>query len=186
MMGLTEMLKTSSEGGNKRLKLIIAMGLTAMLLLLFSDMLPACGKQSTTAKAESTEQYAEQLEQRLEQLISGIEGAGRTEVMVTLKNGREYVYASEDRVSTDSSESVGGGGVQSSDRREDSENSFIIIDSSEGEEALIRTELMPTVNGVVVLCEGAEDPLVYERVKQAVTTALNISSKRVCIILISQ
>lgn len=43
------------------------------------------------------------------------------------------------------------------------------------------TELQPTVKGVVIVCEGGDQPLVQQRVTDAVTIALNISSKRVCV-----
>lgn len=35
--------------------------------------------------------------------------------------------------------------------------------------------------GVVVVCEGGDLPQVQQRIIEAVTTALNISSKRVCV-----
>ena len=43
------------------------------------------------------------------------------------------------------------------------------------------TEIQPTVRGVLVLCRGAADMAVRERVVAAVTTALGITSKRVCV-----
>lgn len=39
----------------------------------------------------------------------------------------------------------------------------------------------PKVRGVVVVCEGGDDPLVVSRVLDAVTKSLNISSDKVCI-----
>lgn len=171
-----------------RIKLIIAIGTAAVLLLALPDMCSSCSadKESEKILAEtSVEQYADELEKRLEDMISAVEGAGKTKVMITLQNGKEYIYASEDKLSVNTSESTGTNGSQSSEAKENSENSYIIIDTDEGEKALIRTELMPSVNGVVVACEGAGDAKVAERVEQVVTTALNISSKRVCITLLS-
>lgn len=48
-------------------------------------------------------------------------------------------------------------------------------------QGLLVTELQPTVKGVVIVCEGGDQPLVQQRVTDAVTIALNISSKRVCV-----
>lgn len=39
----------------------------------------------------------------------------------------------------------------------------------------------PKVRGVVVVCDGGDDPTVVARVLDAVTKALNISSDKVCI-----
>ena len=44
------------------------------------------------------------------------------------------------------------------------------------------TEIMPTVKGVVVVCDCKGDSVLAEAVRQAVVTALNISEKRVCVI----
>lgn len=182
--------KITAKGSNSppKIKLIIAIGTAAMLLLALPDMCSGCNNSSEPEKNKSpcsVEQYADELEKKLENMISAVDGAGKTKVMITLQNGMEYIYASEDKLSVNTSESTGTNGSQSSEAKENSENSYIIIDTDEGEKALIRTELMPSVNGVVVACEGAGDPIVAERIEQVVTTALNISSKRVCITLLS-
>ena len=39
----------------------------------------------------------------------------------------------------------------------------------------------PKVRGVVVVCDGGDNPLVVSRVLDAVTKSLNISSDKVCI-----
>ena len=39
----------------------------------------------------------------------------------------------------------------------------------------------PTVRGVVIVCEGGDDPVVVSRVLSAVTRSLSISSDKVCI-----
>lgn len=39
----------------------------------------------------------------------------------------------------------------------------------------------PKVRGVVVVCDGGDDPTVKSRVLDAITKALNISSNKVCI-----
>jgi stage III sporulation protein AG len=44
----------------------------------------------------------------------------------------------------------------------------------------------PTVRGVVVVCDGGDDPLVVERVLSAVTRSLSISSDKVCITKLSR
>ena len=54
-----------------------------------------------------------------------------------------------------------------------------IIDANGAEQALSVTELQPSVKGVVVVCEGGDNKEVQEKVRDAVKTALNITSKRV-------
>lgn len=47
-------------------------------------------------------------------------------------------------------------------------------------------EIQPKVRGVVVVCDGAEDPVVCGRVMSAVTKALDITSTKVCITKLTQ
>ena len=46
---------------------------------------------------------------------------------------------------------------------------------------MIQKQLEPTVKGVVVVCEGGDDIGVQQRVIDAVTVALDISSSKVCV-----
>lgn len=42
-------------------------------------------------------------------------------------------------------------------------------------------EIEPLVRGVVVACDGGDDPVTAERVLDAVTKALSVSSSKVCV-----
>ena len=42
-------------------------------------------------------------------------------------------------------------------------------------------EIEPTIRGIVVACDGGDDPVVVERVSEIVTKALGISSAKVCV-----
>ncbi|MBQ1210311.1 MAG: hypothetical protein IIX68_00725 [Clostridia bacterium] len=42
-------------------------------------------------------------------------------------------------------------------------------------------ERYPAVRGVVIVCDGGDRPEVCERVIEVVTTALNVSKRRVCV-----
>ena len=169
-----------------RVRLIAAAGIIAMLLLLLSDCAGGCEKKEVSAGAsvsnDSYDAYSRQLEERLEAIVSSIDGAGKTEIMVTLQNGVRYIYASADKTSIDTSEK----GEESRESRENTENSYIIMETDNGEEALVCTQLMPSVEGVVIVCEGAGDPQVAEQIRAAVTTALGISPNRVCIALMKE
>lgn len=77
-----------------------------------------------------------------------IEGAGKTEVLLTMENSVEYVYLDKGAEKT--------------------------------------KEIEPLIRGVLVVCEGGDSPVVVERITQAVTKALDISSAKVCITKLSE
>ena len=63
---------------------------------------------------------------------------------------------------------------------------FLTMDNS-GENVYLKNtdtktiSIEPKVRGVVVVCDGGDNPVVVSRVLDAVTKALNISSDKVCI-----
>ena len=86
----------SLQSSKNRTSLAVAVGVLAMLLLLLSELLPGDSAQKmavSTAQTTAVSQYQAQLEQQLEGLISQLQGAGRTTVMVTLTTGEETIYA---------------------------------------------------------------------------------------------
>lgn len=164
--------------GGKGRKLIVALGVAGIGLILLSEFWPQTSKEAV-AKA-SAEEFVTKTEEKLMAIIGSIEGAGTCQVMVTLENGVEYVYASQQKLNTDRVEDQSGNSNKVS-QRDDSEKSIIVVDTDEGRKGLLVTEIQPTVKGVVIVCEGGDQPLVRQRIVDTVTTALNISSQRVCV-----
>lgn len=79
-----------------RTQLAIILGVTAMLLILFSELFSTSAKPAANAgspAAVSETAYREQLETQLTELIEQLDGAGKTVVMVTLESGEETIYA---------------------------------------------------------------------------------------------
>lgn len=127
---------------------------------------------------ENLEGYKEQIESSLCEVISKIDGAGKTEIFLTLENGSEKVYALNNKAS--SSDNDG-----SAD--ESSEAQYFTVRASDGsEQGLLLKILEPQVRGVVVVCQGGGDSIIRERVLEAVTKALDISSAKVCVTKLSQ
>ena len=61
------------------------------------------------------------------------------------------------------------------------EQTYILIDGAGGEQPLVTAELEPQVKGVVVVCEGGDQPDVVGKVVDAVKVALDISSTRISV-----
>ena len=102
--------------------------------------------------------------------------------MVTLENGAETVYATEEKKNKEAMEDKANGETTRKKESDDCEKKYITIKDSEGtEHALAVTEIQPKIKGVIIVCPGGEDPTVQQRIITAVTTALNISSNKVCV-----
>ncbi len=167
--------------GDRKVKIITVLGLAGILLIFLSQFI---GNGKTASKAEPVQAedsvaYTAALQEQLSALIEQIEGAGKTTVLVTLQNDWETLYVSEEKTNRDSTWQSSGEGTVS--ERQTKEESYVLVDGTNGRSALVRTRMEPVVKGVVVVCEGGDNPLTITRILEAVTTALAISSTKVCI-----
>lgn len=154
----------SLQNNKNRTALAVTVGVMAMLLLLLSELLPGGNTQKTAASTVQTaavNQYQTQLEQQLEELISQLQGAGRTTVMVTLTTGEETIYAVD---------------TQTGDLQQQ-EKHVLLQDGS----ALAETTYLPLVCGVAVLCEGGGDVRVAARITELLHSLLDLPANRICV-----
>lgn len=170
---------------DKYKKIIVIAGFVGIALIFFSGFIKPEKKSQCTnqrVEASSIDEYVKQLEANLTNLVSCIKGAGDCKVMVTIENGAQTIYATEGKKNIEDTEDSSNGELKRKQKSDDSETKYITIKGSDGEEkALAITEVQPTVKGVVVVCSGGDDPEVQQRIINAVTTALNITNKRVCV-----
>lgn len=172
-MNLQEKLKALLKKEN-RTKLLIVAAALGILLLLIADAVPITSGGDTAQKAANA-QYAAELEERLKVIISSIDGAGKASVMITLESNGKSIYANSEKSSSDSS--IEKNGSQQSSATNEKE--VTVIDSGSGDTPILVSELLPEIKGVVIVCKGAADPLVRERIVMTVRTALNISAANV-------
>ena len=146
------------------------------VLLIFSELDTsekiAVQAETTVVKTDINE-YTSELEERLISIISAIDGAGETRVMVTLESSSEEIYLSN----FDYGENSDSGGKNSYERKDE----FVIIDGSSGQEGIVVRTAEPKVRGVAVVCAGAGSDAVCAEIVEAVTALLDISSARVSV-----
>ncbi len=174
-------------GAERKVKIAVAVGLAGMMLVLLSSFIPTgSAKKAIKGADDVSSKYITQLEDRMMSIVSSIEGVGKVKILVTLENGTEYVYAEEGKSSGERSQSFDQGQLVKSEENASTEKKYILLDiDGTGEQALLLKQVEPKIKGVVVVCEGAGNPVVNQRVTTAVTTALGISSTRVCVIKIA-
>lgn len=171
--------KNISKLLQNKAKLIFAVGILGIGLIFLSSFFDGNSKTNTTQKDDvnsmASNEYCEQLEKKVKTIVTGITGSKNSVVVVTLDTGIQYIYADNKKQQTSNSEQ--------SDKKENSDsnehNYIIITDKNGDEQPLIITEYMPSVRGVAIVCEGGYDQAVCEQIKNAVMSALNITSKKI-------
>lgn len=162
---LAAKLRASFTDEKKRVNLLVGMGLAGLLLLAVSAWLPASDTKATqpaqtSPSYDSNDNYAARLEERLTALISNVEGAGKTAVMVTLESGSESIYATD------------------TDR--DGASTHVLLGSG-GSDGLVETVQTPRVLGVAVVCEGGGNAAVQSRVTALVEALTGIGTNHITV-----
>lgn len=169
--------------GEKKVGWIVGLGIAGIIIILLSEFITLPQKAAKPeGPAYEDADYAAKLEERLYGVIGAIEGVGEPTILVTLQSGAQNVYAQEEKRNTDKTQDFDGAEPKKIQMRDNVEQKYILVDGASGtKEALVLTTLKPEVEGVVVLCPGGDNPVVRQRVVEVVTTALGISSNRVCV-----
>lgn len=169
----------SKDAGKKGILFAGVLGIILIFLSSYSQNKPPPEK-TNPVQNQTTQEYIEKLESDLNRIISSIKGAGDSKVLITLENGMENVYATEERKNKEATKDNLNGETSKVKESDDIEKKYITIKDSDGsEKALSVMQIQPKVKGVVIVCKGGGNPDVQQRIKEAAKTLLNISSKRV-------
>lgn len=146
---------------------LLILFLVGMLLVVLS--IPT--KKNEEVEREKTEnqetkstkkRYESEMEQRLSEILSDVNGVGENEVMITLKSTAEKVVE-KDRETDETAireETVYTGG-------------------REEEMPYIKKEMTPTIEGVVVIAEGGDDPVTIQNITEAVQALFNVDTHKI-------
>lgn len=177
-----KMIKLSSNPIVKKIwekfgfNIFILMGVLGVMLISLSELPKE--KTDETAQAYSADEYRKNMEEDLTRLLSAVNGAGQVQVMITLESGEETVYAWQEKTSDDVQKQDG----ESTTQRTTYENEVVMVSAGSDKQALVEKTMQPAVQGVVVVCRGADDIQVVSDITNAVSVALNVPTNRVCVI----
>ena len=144
-------------GKYKYLALILLVGIGLMLI-------PSGNKntEESTVQTQTPVQTAS-LADELEGILSNIKGAGKVQVMLTVKTGEQIVYQT-DTPATDRQDTV------------------IITDEDRAQNGLVQQVISPTYRGAIVLCHGADNANVCLAIKEAVSKVTGLDASQISVL----
>ena len=144
-------------GKYKYLVLILLVGIGLMLI-------PSGNRQTEEAVVQiQTPVQTASLADELEDILSNIKGAGKVQVMLTVKNGEQTVYQT-DMPATDRQDTV------------------IITDEDRAQNGLVQQIISPTYRGAIVLCHGADNASVCLAIKEAVSKVTGLDASQISVL----
>ncbi len=161
------LVKLKNAGGN--FKAFIALGLVGILLIALSEALPSKNSEKSVKTEDALySAYTAELEEKTSLLLSSISGVGESRVMITLKYTEENVFAKN------TEENGSEGSFSKNDE-------YVLYNGQSGEEPLVIKQCLPEIQGVAVVCQGADNSFVREEVITAVASLFNIPVSKISV-----
>lgn len=136
---------------------------------------------SPSAGFSDEEEYAAYLERRLEDILSRVSGVGAVQVMITLETTRELVLEKDQQLQNSSTtEEDSQGGSRYSHQTSRSENT--VYHSSGSNEPYVVKTLLPRVEGVVVVAQGAGTGTINRNITDVVQALFDVEVHKVKVV----
>jgi stage III sporulation protein AG len=164
--------------------ILLIIGFAGIALIVISQLWPSGSTSTNTSSSATitTGEYESQIESELKNIVGQIDGVGRVQVMVTAESGVQYVYEQTQKDTNDQTvNSQSDGSTQSEENTDNEQDPVIMENGSGGQQPLIKTELQPMIMGVVIVCDGGDNPVVQENITNTVATALDIPTNHISV-----
>lgn len=99
-------------------------------------------------------------------LLSQIDGAGRVEVLLSIQDSETIHYQENTDISSPSSRST----------------TVTVTDAQRNETGLINKTIAPTYRGAIIVCDGADDPVVQLALIEAVSHITGLRTNQISVL----
>ena len=159
-------LKNKAHSLFTKYKYVVIILIAGIVLML----LPGGGKDETPINEQTTVHIDVTLDEVLSQMLSKVHGAGKVEVMLNVSQGEKTIY----QVDEDLSE----GDSSSSNQTQ----TVVLSDSQRNEYGLVQQINPPIYLGAIVLCQGADNPVVKLALVDAVSKITGLNANQISIL----
>ncbi len=122
---------------------------------------------------------ASRLEQRLANTLMQIKGVGNVTVQITMYDSGRKEYAHDVQNTERTTEDITGTNRQQTVERQEQQT---VVQKTGQNGALLVTEHMPEICGVLIVADGAGKAAVQEQLLQAAATLLQISTEQILVL----
>ncbi len=152
-----------------------------------SDISDNTGAKISELKQPSTDvqsaDYVREWEEKLEKSLLYIEGAGQVKVLITLQESEQRVLARDgtESISETTEEDAAGGNRRVTENRIEKKTIYTVDERGQDVPYVIKT-ITPSVKGVVVIAQGADQPEVRQNIIEAIQVLFDIDMNKITIV----
>ena len=133
-------------------------------------------KENISKENNTMEASKDEIERKLEDILEKIDGAGDVKVMITYQDSGTQVVEKDKNTSENSlEESDSTGGVRST-KEQQLQESTVYEDADAGNTPFVSKELLPKVEGILIVASGGDNQKVKQNISEAVLALLSGSS----------
>ena len=154
---------------NKKIIIYCTIGFLSIILICLSEV-NFDKKENKKIDANTKNNYCDLMEEKIENIVSSINGAGNTKVMITIAETEEFVYAKNSKDNHKITEKNNDIHTQ---------NDYVLIDDKGDDSGLLLKTLEPKIQGVVIVCDGGDNATVQNEIYSAISALLNISTNKI-------
>lgn len=147
----------------KYVAIVLLVGLGLMLM-------PKINKEEVNTTKAEPPQEEKSLEESLSVTLSRMSGAGKVEVILNIDQGAMTVYQMDEDTSKNESGYT------------DRSQTVTVSDSQRNQVGLVKQVNPPVYLGAVVLCQGADNPVVKLAIVEAVSKITGLSVNSICVL----
>lgn len=137
--------------------------------------------QSTVS--DSPPDYETRLEKRLEKVLSAIDGAGNVKVFITLSDYGRYVVEKDITYVRDNEERNGTDQQNVSILTTENGETTVYTADENGEQVpFVRQQILPNVQGVLVVAQGGRNETVAKEMKEAIMALFGIDEHKIKVV----
>lgn len=164
-------------------------GLAGILLLVIAIPVEKKAEPDEGAKQASEQtvedgggDYAKRMERRLRDILGDMEGVGKVEVMITLKDeGQQMVEKDRSRSSQETQEDNDGTVRKTTEQQSQEETVYANGNESNGE-PFVTKEIVPDVEGILVVAEGGGNAQVAKNISDAVLALFPVEVHKIKVV----
>lgn len=152
-----------------------------------SDISDNTGAKISELKQPATDgqsaDYVREWEEKLEKSLLYIEGAGQVKVLITLQESEQRVLARDgtESISETTEEDAAGGSRRVTENRIEKKTIYTVDERGQDVPYVIKT-ITPSVKGVVVIAQGADQPEVRQNIIEAIQVLFDIDMNKITIV----
>ncbi len=157
---------------DKKTRIIIFVGFSIIIIFMISELDFNNDENIDVDSHMSDEEYCLYLEGKIKSFIEKIDGAGKTEVIITLAETKEYIYATDDKDIQKNNDNSDDSTIQ---------KDYVIIENNNNDEGLLIKTIEPKIRGIAISCEGGNSPEVQQQIYSSIRAILDINTSNISI-----